>query len=332
MATTGLPGRTADRALLWSLKAWRGSVDERYWKRFQPAWRERLEPGWEFINRASDSTDSSLDAAAESIRSRLAAEHAGEARLDLSSVHPSWWIRALKGESAAVQRAVAAASPESIRSIIVKRLGLDPASIVPDRKADPRVVACVCTLWTERLLAGPAVNETDPPVIAAIAGLRPTDLVRVLTLAGLCKIAYLGKPPGAKPGETRRAARRRERMLDFRTQWTEKGSFQTAEIGELVKRDAGASKTAAGRRAIVHLGLTTIARLLAIAEPYRVRWALQRLPYDSAKPIRGLMKLDLPGVSRGDLIALEHRVLVTALRRLESERSRSGTRSRGASA
>ena len=331
MATPGLPGRTADRALLWSLKAWRGSVDERYWNRFQPAWRDRLEPGWEFIDRASDASGLRGDDAVAAVKSKLAAEHAGEARLDLRSVHPSWWIRALKGESAAVQRTVAAAAPESIRSIIVERLGLDPASIAADRKADPLVLACVCTLWTERLLAGPEVSEADPPVIAAIAGLRPTDFVRVLTLAGLSKIAYLGKPPAAKPGETRRAARRRERMLDFRSQWIEKGSGQTAELGELVKRDAGASKTAAGRRAIVHLGLTTIARLLAIAEPYRVRWALQRLPYDTAKPIRGLMKLDLPGVSRGDLIALEHRVLVMSMRRLESERSLSENRSRGAS-
>jgi hypothetical protein len=47
----------------------------------------------------------------ETARDRLRREHAALARPDLSRVHPSWWVRALKEETPSVRRAVAANVP-----------------------------------------------------------------------------------------------------------------------------------------------------------------------------------------------------------------------------
>jgi hypothetical protein len=65
------------------------------------------------------------------------------------------------------------------------------------------------------------------------------------------------------------------------------------------------------------LGLVTVARLLDTVEAYRVRWALQHLPYSVAKQVRTLMN---PKARRDSSVAAwETRVLRMAWEALQSE-------------
>jgi hypothetical protein len=73
----------------------------------------------------------------------------------------------------------------------------------------------------------------------------------------------------------------------------------------------------AGRRRTALLGLVTLARLLADCEPFRVRWALQHLPYSIVKRIRSLMP---PAPKRTAAVSrLESVILRTAWDRLGLE-------------
>ncbi len=71
------------------------------------------------------------------------------------------------------------------------------------------------------------------------------------------------------------------------------------------------------RRRLASLGLSTIARLLAGCEPYRVRWSLQHVPYPVAKRIRSIMSV-APTVS-DQVRHLEIAVLKAAWTRLTLE-------------
>jgi hypothetical protein len=71
------------------------------------------------------------------------------------------------------------------------------------------------------------------------------------------------------------------------------------------------------RHQAARIGLTTLARLLAVAEPFRLRWALQHWPYPIAKLIRSLMP---PATSRPpELSQGETLILQTAWDRLNLE-------------
>jgi hypothetical protein len=65
------------------------------------------------------------------------------------------------------------------------------------------------------------------------------------------------------------------------------------------------------------LGLITFARLLDVVEPYRVRWALQHLPYPVAKVVRSLMNPKTP--PNAPLALWETQVLRAAWDRLHAE-------------
>ncbi len=71
------------------------------------------------------------------------------------------------------------------------------------------------------------------------------------------------------------------------------------------------------RRRLASLGLSTIARLLAGCEPYRVRWSLQHVPYPVAKRVRSIMSV-APTMS-DQVRRLESAVLKAAWTRLKLE-------------
>ena len=77
------------------------------------------------------------------------------------------------------------------------------------------------------------------------------------------------------------------------------------------------SESLGRRRELASLGLNTIARLLAGSEPYRVRWALQHIPYPVAKRIRSIMSTS-PSTSHA-IRRLESAVLRSAWTRLSLE-------------
>lgn len=87
-------------------------------------------------------------------RNELAHHHRSSARVDPVRVNGSWWVRALREESPAVQRVVAAAAPETVRSSVQAGLLLDNDDLRAERVPDPEVLAWVMSLWSERLVGG----------------------------------------------------------------------------------------------------------------------------------------------------------------------------------
>lgn len=261
------PLTIADRALLSALRGWSGAAKASIWNSFSPAWREMLQAGWNHVAHTDP----------EALRHTLRAEHAAESRPDLARVHSSWWVRALKDESPAVQRAVAAGAPGALREPLRRGLNLGPDDLVTDRSPHAAAVGAALALWSERLI-GDWPERDDPPVIRALTRLDLRDLTRLIHALGLAKHALAGVPANG--------LRRRDR------EWI--GRFQDA-VGALHPRFVQQARSdvamagAAGRHALERLGLMTVARLLETAEPYRVRWALQHVPYTTAKFTRTVM-------------------------------------------
>ncbi len=186
---------------------------------------------------------------------QLGRMHREDARADLSWIHPTWLVRAVQDESPAVRAIVAAHGPPPVRRALQRSLA---TLQVPDRRPHPEVLDWVLSLWTERLVGGGIDRENDPPVIVALARLSPLESYRLWHGVGLVK-TRLARGTEATP-ETRAWARR-----DF---------------------DAAERARAGPRRRTALLGLITAARLLADCEPFRMRWALQRIPYPVVKRIR----------------------------------------------
>ena len=68
------------------------------------------------------------------------------------------------------------------------------------------------------------------------------------------------------------------------------------------------------------LGLVTAARLLAaLDDPTRSRWAIQHLPFSTARFIRGEMAAGPPGASRASLVEWESRVWAMAREQLATK-------------
>jgi hypothetical protein len=296
------PLSIADAALLSALEGWPAESDSgagsapEFWACFASPWRERLVEGWTALPHAG----------AGPARERLRQEHAAEARPDLSRIHPSWWIRALKEETPAVQRAVVAEAPRAIHDSLRVGLGLTPDDLVPGRSPHAGALGCALILWSERLVGDCPVRDHDPPVIAALCRYDLRDVSRLLQAIALVKWALTGEePPPLRP-------RDRARLDFFRARLGE----PNPRIKQLARHDV-ARHAVASRHEWTRLGLLTIARLLDAAEPYRVRWALQHLPYPIAKFTRTLMNPRARADS--SLVAWESVVLRTALDRLVSE-------------
>jgi hypothetical protein len=292
----------ADRILFWAVRA---GAD-----RPEPSWGRRLQEVWERAARVAGPCDPA------SAREQLRRAHQAEARVDLRRVHPSWWVRALREESPAVQRVVAASAPEQVRHAVQAGLLLDDRDLAGDHPADPAVLDWVLSLWTERLVGGAAERADDPPAIQALSRLSPRSGYRLCRWAGLAKLALAGREgdddvAAGPPGSRTRAEWLRERLAPA-----------DAEFRALVAHDVQAPAVAKlpRRRRAARIGLLTIARLLADCEPFRVRWALQHWPYPIAKLTRSLMppaSKRSTTVSRGEAL-----VLKTAWDRLNLEGQR----------
>lgn len=287
----------ADRALFAAMNVWGTPVEDRFWDSFGPAWKARLLEGW-----ASTST-----MAPDAARERLRLEHRAETRPDLGRVHSSWLIRALKDESPAVRRAVSANAPPAIREVLCAKLGFKFQDLENNRTACPEALSYAVLLWTERLVGDVDARDNDPLVIRALTQLDHRSLSRLIQAVGLLKWALTWQDPPAL------RARDRERFAHFRTIFQE----PNPRLKQLARFDVTRGG-AAGRHEEGRLGLLTIARLLEVAEPYRVRWALQHIPYPVARFTRALMN---PKPRRdSSLVPWESEILRAAWDRIDAER------------
>jgi hypothetical protein len=302
---SSMPPRLApsDRVLLRALDVWGNPEGERLWSAFGEAWRERL--------RAAGGP-AGIDP--ESALRDLRREHEAEARIDPDRVHPSWWVRALQEESPAVRRAVASHIPSAIRHVVRRGLGLAGDDLAPDRAPQPEVLRVALSLWPERLVGGPTSRDDDPPVIVALTRLDRRSLLRLIATTGLAKRAFAlaADPLGVPEGRPLRA-RDRERLEQFRASW--------GEVDHRLARVAHDDLVSGAGDVLPPpwLGLVTIGRLLSTADPVRVRWALQHLPYQAAKFTRGRMMTKVQGVSWPTLLDWEAQVLQAAQSRLRAE-------------
>ncbi len=268
MADALLTLSTADRALLRLLAGAEGGPSPQFWACFSQDRADELRWAWE--------AEREIDA--ERGFDELGKEHAAQARPDLARVHPSWLIRGLKGESPAVQRLVAAHLGSSARGRMLEGLGLSRDDLRTDREPDPDALLWALSLWTERLVGDRPHRPDDPPVIELLTQVGLRDSYRLTRAAGLAKWALAGT---AAPSLRRREA---ARLAYFQQHF----SNAKPVLREWAARDASALKTGEGH-VMARLGMVTVARLLDAAEPYRVRWALQHVPYQVAKFTRSLM-------------------------------------------
>lgn len=303
---------TADRALLRAWSVWGRPDGRRFWSHFIPDWRSRLE--------AAGKDDAAGPSDRQGVRTALLADHAAEARVDPASVHPSWFVRALKDESPAVQRAVVAHAPPDVAEALRSALPLDSSNLAPDRPPQADALRWSLALWSERLVGGPPAGPDDPPAIAAIAQPDRHAVSRLLARLGLAKLAVLANAEGGEAALPELASRDRDRLASLQATQPESDPM----LAEVARADWATARQMR-EHALLVLGLTSIARLLAVAEPFRVRWALQHLPYNLAKFAR-LQLVKPTGVDPAVLIAWESRLLSTAQKQVAAEAQAGGAR------
>lgn len=308
----------ADRVLLLAANAW-GDQDEQtpaggttadllagFRNRLAPAWLQTLGGALGRDNWAAEWSDpsSSID--------RLRRMHRAMAKVDLTRVHSSWLVRALREESPSVQRLVAASLGDSLRHRVQAGLLLDSRDLVSERAADPEVASWVMELWTERLVGDEAERMDDSPAVAALVRLKPPAGYRLCRMAGFCKLILAGEPLVCRGAATYQA---RHNWLAGRL--AEAG----AELKAVARRDVETSRSSRlpARHHPARIGLTTVARLIANTEPFRLRWALQHWPYPIAKLIRSIIAQ--AAHRPASLLLLESWILKTAWERLNLEGS-----------
>ncbi len=317
----GAPGilTEADRALLLALRAWAheclrpdaaGEEGEhafilRFWDWLEAGWVRRLCDAWDRQRLSGDGI-----AAARALE-RLREMHIATVEASVSHVHPSWMVRALREESPAVQRLVAASVREPLRHALQAGLLLDAQDITPDHAVDPMVREWVMGLWTERLVGGELIRPDDSPALAAVCRLSNRAAYRLCRVAGLGKLILAGVKPAKAAG--RQSLRSRAEWLDGRL--GRSGSEFRAQAQADVQSMARSKLPR--RRHAARIGLVTLARLLEDNEPFRLRWALEHWPYPVAKLARTLM----PGSTKvaPAVLAGETDLLKTAWERLRLE-------------
>ncbi len=193
----------ADRALLLAMRAWAHECRRpdgaglhgehafilRFWDWLEAGWVRRLCDAWDREQKAGDGM-----AAARAIE-RLRAMHIATIEASFSHVHPSWMVRALREESPAVQRLVAASVPGPLRQSLQAGLLLDAEDITPDRAVQPMVQEWVMGLWTERLVGGEASRPDDAPALVAVCRISNRAGYRLCRVAGLGKMVVAGVKP-----------------------------------------------------------------------------------------------------------------------------------------
>jgi hypothetical protein len=310
----------ADRVLLLANIAWRDrfrrpentSMPDDAGPDFLARYRDRLAPAWlQTLLNASD-RDTLLAGSndAPAALDELRRMHRATARVDLLRIHPSWWVRALREESPAVQRLVPASLAASLRDHLQSGLLLDSRDLVSERVIGPEVLSWVMALWTERLVGGEVERADDSPAVIVLSRLSPGAGYRLCRLVGFCKLVLAGEPRAGHTGASERARR----------EWlTGQLAKADPDLRTLARRDVEASRSSKlpPRHQAARIGLATIARLLADREQFRLRWALQHWPYPIAKLIRSLMP---PTTNRPTvLIDSETWILKTAWDRLNLE-------------
>ena len=257
------PLSNVDEVVVAAFRTWQTSHVEDRLERFPLARRASLSWGL----RAAGGDERPLD--------RLRREHEAQARPDLSRVHISWWFRALRDEPESVRRAVVAGLPAALADPLAVEFQLSSHDLIPDRTPDPGAVRHALALWSAQLVGDLAERDADPPVIVALTRLDAPSLARLIQTTGLAKWAVADRPLDSIED------RDRERIIHFREALANTDPrFARAAARDL--DDLGDD----GPRLASQAGLTTFARLLNAAEPYRMRWALQHLPYSTARSLR----------------------------------------------
>ncbi len=266
-AATGPPGDAIERFSTW----------------LNPAWTERLRALGERAGAGSD---------AQGSLARLRTMHAQSARIDLSRVHSSWLARALKEESPAVQRAVAANLSPSMRTVMQSELLLDSADLTTER-APRRKCSAGSWRFDERLVGSEHERSDDAPVLSAVTGLSPRSGYRLCRLMGLAK-RVLAEGGSRDDSSRSLASRNRTRWFSARLAGAE------VELTALAAKDvrAAAAVDVPHRHVNAHIGLTTIARLLADTEPVPLQLGTPTL---AVPPCQGRPVADRPNAAPAPL-------------------------------
>ncbi len=246
----------------------------------------------------------------------LRQSHRLQCRADMGRVHSTWWMRALQDESPAVRQSIARYWPNQLGAAATEE-PCTKKEADERHNPDPTVAGWVLALATERLVGGEPVRYDEPPAIVALAALSSRDLYRLSHATGQFKTLLAGDPQGIclRPG-TGRPAHCAGITINFSNLFGAK--VEKAQAWANRDLDGLSGTDGQGRRRrLATLGLYTIARLLAGCEPYRVRWALQHVPYPVAKRIRSIMSAAPP--MNQQVRRLEGLVLKTAWTRLTLE-------------
>lgn len=229
---------------------------------------------------------------------RLRAAHNAQRTPDLSRIHVSWWLRALRDECESVRRTVAAGLPRGLADAIREEFGFREEDLATDRPPDPGARRHALALWTAQLVGDRPDREDDPPVIHVLTTYDSTILTRLFARTGLAKWAFSTR---TLPGLSERDE---ERMREFRARLQGIDS----RFLKVIEHDLATVKEGGAKGAAL-TGMLSLARQLNGAEPYRARWALQHLPYQTAKGLRSLMG---SGTRRTPMLARWEAELMTA--------------------
>jgi hypothetical protein len=299
----------ADLALLLCLEAWGfpglAASNPSPWRWLDSRWHDRLDDAKRKLG--PHDAGHALDL--------LRRSHRFQCRADPGRIHPTWWIRALQEESPAVRRFIALHGPAQVTAAARDGLG-SGRQAVESHDPDPAVAGWVLSLSTERLVGGEPVRSDEPPAIVALAALSSRQLYRLSHATGQAKATLAGDPDGSVAGRPLDGQRKRW----FHDWFSAQFGPGEARPQAWAQRDLQGSRGTEGpgrRLRLASLGLSTIARLLAGCEPYRVRWSLQHVPYPVAKRIRSIMSV-APTVS-DQVRHLEIAVLKAAWTRLTLE-------------
>ncbi|MGC8639271.1 MAG: hypothetical protein ACP5XB_05255 [Isosphaeraceae bacterium] len=302
----------ADLALFLCARSWGvpsvGPSPHSAWQHLGPAGQERL-------RKISEGGETLGQAEALAI---LARSHRAQCRAEPGRVHSSWWVRALQEESPAVRRVVAGYGPLPVRAAAATAFGFRPGDLEGGPPPNPEVLEWVLALWAERLVGGEPPQPAEPPVIFALSSLSSRLLYRLCQTIGVARTTLAGDPETMLAGRPVWAAHQAWLQGWFLEQF---GSAEP-QLRTWASKDlaiARAEKGLGPRRGLAMRGLTSIARLLTEPEPFRVRWALQHVPYPIAKRIRSIMAMQT-NLTPGHL-QLESTLLRAAWERLVAQRS-----------
>lgn len=298
------PLSAVDATLLRAARAWRPDLPDCFWDGFPADRRIALRWAWQAAPSGEGGADLADPAGA---LDRLRRDHAAQARPDLARVHSSWWVRALEGEPASVRRAVAANLPATVAEALREGLGLADDDLRPDRPADPGALRAALALWAVKLSGDHADDAEDAPVVVALTAFDARTVARLVQTTGLAKWALTpDDAPDLDEPDRRRLTHLRGDLVGVDPRFV-----------QVAGRDLAAVLGHGEGRPVARVGLLTVARLLGAVEPYRARWALQHLPYATARSVRALM--GPPGRRAPMLARWESDLLRAAWRRLADE-------------